>query len=88
MPRSILSKTGRVLTFVSLVMASLMLALPAHAKGPMIPLSVGNWSGGSYLNDRTEKFSHCAASARIFGAWVKQAFSRLKSTRTGCAAAR
>ncbi len=42
---------------------SLFLLAPAFAKGPMRTVAVGNWSGGSYTNDRTGDFSHCAASA-------------------------
>lgn len=39
------------------------LLAPASAKGPLRTVAVGNWSGGSYTNDRTGEFSHCAASA-------------------------
>jgi hypothetical protein len=35
----------------------------AHAAGPVRKLKVGLWSGGSFFNDTTRKFSHCAASA-------------------------
>ena len=34
-----------------------------QAAGPIQPLRVGNWSGGSYTNDRTGAFSHCSAGA-------------------------
>ena len=34
---------------------------PCLAKGPIQPLRVGNWQGGSYTYDNTGKFSHCAA---------------------------
>ena len=47
--------------FAATLMMSFM--VPAQAKGPMRSVSVGNWSGGSYTNDRTGEFSHCAASA-------------------------
>ena len=39
------------------------LAVPATAKGPLRTVTVGNWSGGSFTNDRTGDFSHCAAAA-------------------------
>ena len=33
------------------------------AAGPIEPLRVGNWRGGSFTDDTTGRFSHCAASA-------------------------
>ncbi len=39
------------------------LLTPALAKGPLRRVTVGNWAGGSYTNDNTGNFSHCAASA-------------------------
>jgi hypothetical protein len=45
------------------IFAILGLNVPALAKGPLRTVSVGNWSGGSFTNDRTGDFSHCAASA-------------------------
>ncbi len=49
-----------------IIMAALFagfLSAPAYAAGPISPVDVGNWHGGSYTNDTTGKFSHCAASA-------------------------
>lgn len=46
--------------------AALLLAVSsgaADARGPIRPLRIGNWSGGSYTNDATGAFSHCAVSA-------------------------
>lgn len=42
---------------------SSLLALPAMAAGPFGKIVVGNWSGGSFTNDATGRFSHCAVSA-------------------------
>ena len=41
--------------------ASLLVQSAAHAAGPVQALRVGNWSGGSYTNDKTGAFSHCVA---------------------------
>lgn len=41
-----------------------LLSLPANAAGPFGKIVVGNWSGGSFTNDQTGAFSHCAVSAR------------------------
>ena len=41
-----------------------LLSLPAHAAGPFGKIVVGNWSGGTFTNDATGAFSHCAVSAR------------------------
>jgi hypothetical protein len=38
-------------------------ATSGYAAGPISPVNVGNWRGGSYTNDSTGKFSHCAVSA-------------------------
>jgi hypothetical protein len=47
----------------SLAIGSLLQISAAGAAGPIQPLKVGNWSGGSFTNDQTGAFSHCAASA-------------------------
>jgi hypothetical protein len=47
-----------------LVALSCLLSLPAGAAGPFGKIVVGNWSGGTFTNDRTGAFSHCAVSAR------------------------
>lgn len=41
-----------------------LLSLPAEAAGPFGKIVVGNWSGGTFTNDQTGAFSHCAVSAR------------------------
>lgn len=41
-----------------------LLSLPAGAAGPFGKIVVGNWSGGTFTNDATGAFSHCAVSAR------------------------
>jgi hypothetical protein len=38
-------------------------SVSGHAAGPVQALRVGNWSGGSYTNDKTGAFSHCVANA-------------------------
>jgi hypothetical protein len=40
---------------------ALIFASACWAAGPIIPVTVGNWSGGAYTNDQTGAFSHCAA---------------------------
>lgn len=40
-----------------------LLATPTMAAGPFGEIVVGNWSGGSFTNDSTGRFSHCAVSA-------------------------
>jgi hypothetical protein len=34
--------------------------LTAQAAGPIRPFQIGNWSGGTYTDDSTGQFSHCA----------------------------
>jgi S1-C subfamily serine protease len=34
---------------------------PCSARGPYGSITVGNWRGGAYTNDKTGAFSHCAA---------------------------
>ncbi|WP_089177095.1 hypothetical protein [Bosea sp. AS-1] len=46
------------------VALSCLLSLPASAAGPFGKIVVGNWSGGTFTNDTTGAFSHCAVSAR------------------------
>lgn len=46
------------------VALSCLLSLPAAAAGPFGKIVVGNWSGGTFTNDATGAFSHCAVSAR------------------------
>lgn len=41
---------------------SLLLAISnAQARGPYGTITVGNWQGGAYTNDKSGAFSHCAA---------------------------
>src|SRR6516225_5158173 len=47
----------------ALVLCSILCPVHAFAAGPIQPVKVGNWSGGSYTNDKTGAFSHCAAGA-------------------------
>jgi hypothetical protein len=39
-------------------------ATAANAGGPHERVVIGSWSGGSYTNDKTGQFTHCAVSAR------------------------
>jgi S1-C subfamily serine protease len=51
-------------TTISAIMAALCiaaLASPCSARGPYGSITVGNWRGGAYTNDKTGAFSHCAA---------------------------
>lgn len=49
------------------VLAALLVVLAAvrsaEARGPYGTISVGNWKGGAFTNDRTGEFSHCSATA-------------------------
>ena len=36
-------------------------ATSSHARGPYGSITVGNWQGGAYTNDKNGAFSHCAA---------------------------
>jgi hypothetical protein len=44
-------------------LGSLLAMSSAQAAGPIQAVKVGNWNGGSYTNDKTGVFSHCAAGA-------------------------
>jgi hypothetical protein len=46
------------------LLVGLICASSAAAKGPFTPLQVGNWSGGSYTDDKTGAFSHCSAEVK------------------------
>ncbi len=48
----------------ALVALICLVSLPAIAAGPFGKIVVGNWSGGTFTNDATGAFSHCAVSAR------------------------
>ena len=43
--------------------ATVLVATSADAKGPYGSIRVGLWTGGTYTNNSTDKFSHCAAFA-------------------------
>jgi hypothetical protein len=47
---------------IAIISATLFSTL-GFAAGPISPVKVGNWQGGSYTNDSTGLFSHCAISA-------------------------
>lgn len=48
----------------SAILFSVLLAgSNAEARGPYGSVSIGNWQGGAYTNDKTGAFSHCAAGA-------------------------
>ena len=36
-------------------------ATASHARGPYGSITVGNWQGGAYTNDKNGAFTHCAA---------------------------
>lgn len=48
----------------AVVALTCLLPLPAGAAGPFGKIVVGNWSGGTFTNDQSGDFSHCAVSAR------------------------
>jgi hypothetical protein len=39
----------------------LLSATASFARGPYGSISVGNWQGGAYTNDKNGAFTHCAA---------------------------
>jgi hypothetical protein len=54
------------LTFTRNVLSALLVVIAtsfAHARGPLNPISIGNWVGGTYTNDSTGRFDHCAVTA-------------------------
>jgi len=51
---------------LKVVVATLLTAIAissADARGPYGSVTVGNWKGGAYTNDKTGAFTHCAAGA-------------------------
>jgi S1-C subfamily serine protease len=38
-------------------------ATSSHARGPYGSITVGNWQGGAYTNDKNGAFTHCAAGS-------------------------
>jgi len=57
----------RVSRVITAAVLSLTLSTSALAVGPLTPLNVGNWHVGSYTNDQTGKFNHCAVNASYNG---------------------
>jgi S1-C subfamily serine protease len=47
--------------FVGLLVSAVGLAGTAQARGPYGSVSVGNWKGGAFTNEKDGSFSHCAA---------------------------
>src|SRR6185437_9913204 len=43
--------------------AFVLLPFASQARGPYGSISVGNWQGGAFTDDKSGAFSHCAASA-------------------------
>ena len=52
-----------VRSLFALALAWLAVTGQAQARGPYGSITVGEWKGGAYTNDRTGTFSHCAAGA-------------------------
>jgi hypothetical protein len=51
-------------TIASLAAAVVLVTGTASfAAGPFRQINVGNWHGGSYTNDQTGRFSHCAVQS-------------------------
>ena len=48
---------------VSLCLAFALSPSASQAAGPFGTITVGNWKGGAYTDDKSGAFSHCAASA-------------------------
>jgi S1-C subfamily serine protease len=48
---------GAVVAAVCLILS----AMPSSARGPYGSITVGNWQGGAYTNDKNGAFTHCAA---------------------------
>jgi hypothetical protein len=48
---------------ITSVIFGLALTTSGFAAGPLMPVNVGNWHGGSYTDDSTREFTHCAVSA-------------------------
>ncbi|MCA6126232.1 trypsin-like peptidase domain-containing protein [Bradyrhizobium sp. WSM 1704] len=53
----------RVVNWAVVVAAACLLACatPSSARGPYGSISVGNWQGGAYTNDKNGAFTHCSA---------------------------
>ncbi len=51
------------LRVISVALPTLLFASSGYAAGPISPVNVGNWRGGSYTDNSTGKFTHCAVTA-------------------------
>lgn len=49
--------------WLGLLVSIIAAAGGAQARGPYGSVSLGNWTGGAFTNDKDGSFSHCAASA-------------------------
>ena len=38
-------------------------AAPSHARGPYGSITVGNWKGGAFTDDKSGAFTHCSAGS-------------------------
>jgi S1-C subfamily serine protease len=47
--------------WLGLLVSTIVVAGGAQARGPYGSISVGNWKGGAFTNDKDGSFSHCAA---------------------------
>jgi S1-C subfamily serine protease len=53
----------RLKVVIATVLLSAIAISSADARGPYGSVTVGNWNGGAYTNDKTGSFSHCAGGA-------------------------
>jgi hypothetical protein len=60
----------RKLSILTTVLLTLTLPTLTFAAGPLTPVNVGNWHGGSFTNDSTGRFSHCAVTASYNGGFL------------------
>ena len=49
--------------WLGLLVSTILVAGTAYARGPYGSVTVGNWKGGAFTNDKDGSFSHCAALA-------------------------
>jgi S1-C subfamily serine protease len=47
--------------WLGLLVSTIVVAGDAQARGPYGSISVGNWAGGAFTNDKDGSFSHCGA---------------------------
>ena len=53
----------KALVVLFCLILALALSPSARAAGPFGTITVGNWKGGAYTDDKSGAFSHCAAAA-------------------------